>query len=122
MDAVEALPARLQAAGEKRTAAGAIDKPAPLTDLALNASVLNAANAGNLAAVLSYPAADPGAVLTSDADEQLMLSLTLPQTYRLTSIKLSGPAGGSAPATVKLFTNRSVMSFDDVEDYVPTQV
>ena len=59
--------------------------------------------------------------LESDADEQLLVSIELSQTYKLTAITLAGPDDGSAPKTVKLFANRSAMSFDDCEDFKPTQ-
>lgn len=115
------------ASGEKRKAeavapAGALSAPSTLSadDLKSNASVLNATNPEALATILS---AGDGAVvpLKSDSDEQLLLSLSFPQTFKLSAIKLAGPADGTAPATVKLFVNKSAMSFDDCEDFMPTQ-
>jgi hypothetical protein len=47
--------------------------------------------------------------------------MLLNQTYKLTSITLAGPADGTAPATVKLFVNKTAMSFDDCEDFPATQ-
>ena len=41
--------------------------------------------------------------------------------HNLSAITLGGPGDGSAPATVKLFINRTTMNFDDVEDLNPTQ-
>ena len=122
--------AQLQAAvGEKRKqaepaapATGALAAPAPLTDIGTNASVLNATDGSALAGVLSFPAPDEPAMLKSDADEQLLVSLTLNQPYKLTAIRIAGPADGTAPAVVKLFANKATMSFDDCEDFQPTQV
>lgn len=51
----------------------------------------------------------------------MLVSLTLPSAARLTAIRLAGPADGSAPSTVKLFVNKSAMTFDDCEDYPATQ-
>lgn len=115
-----------QLAGEKRKheaqpAVGALSKPGPLSDIGNNASILNAANADALKEVLANPGTDAMATLKSDADEQLLIGLTLPQLYKLHAIKLSGPDDGSAPASIKLFINRTAMSFDDCEDFPATQ-
>ena len=115
-----ALAEKAKAVGEKRTLdqAGALEKPCCLGDIGGNATALNATNPDVLASVLG---AGDGAALKSDADEQLIISMTLPQTVKLTAIKLAGPADGTAPATVKLFVNKSSMSFDDCTDYPATQ-
>lgn len=121
-----------QLVGEKRTradappasaAAGTLAKPAPIADLAINASVLNATSAtvGALGAVLAFPATEGAAMVTSDADEQLLITITLPSVHKLHAITVAGPSDGSAPATVKLFANKSSMAFEDCEDFAPTQ-
>ena len=123
MDAAKLAELQKHMQGEKRKveAAGALHAPAPLTELSTNASALNASNPEALGAVLG---GEGGAAvaLRSDADEQLLLSIDLPQTYKLHSLSLAGPADGTAPSTVKLFVNRSNMSFADTEDFCPTQV
>ena len=120
---MEAAKAHGHAHGEKRKA----DAPGGLTapevlSIGSNASVLNATNAGALAAVLAYPQpAEVAVPLKSDSDEQLLVSLELPSTHKLHAIKLAGPADGTAPSTVKLFINRAAMDFSDCEDLCPTQ-
>lgn len=89
-----AMNERMKMAGEKREreqqqpAAGALTKPDTLTNIAGNASALNAANPDALPAVLG---AGDGVALKSDADEQLIVSLTLPQAAKLTAIRIAGP-------------------------------
>ena len=124
MDAAQLEAMKAQLSGQKRSAAeanaaGAITKPAPLTELSTNATALNASNPEMLAGVLS--GGEVAVPLKSDADEQLLLSLSLPQTHKLTAIRLAGPSDGTAPSTVKLFVNKLSMSFDDCEDFCPTQ-
>jgi len=124
-----ALAALQEKIGEKRkeapssaAAAGALTSPELLTGLESNASVLNATNAALLPSVLSLPAPESAPVpLKSDADEQLLVGMTLAQTFKLTAITIVGPADGSAPKTVKIFANKPSMSFDDCEDFAPTQ-
>jgi len=121
-EALAALQAKMT--GEKRKAdappaPGQMSAPESI-ECGANASVLNASNAEALATVLALPATET-AVLKSDADEQLLLSLTLSQTYKLHAIKLAGPADGTAPSVVKLYINKSSMTFDDTEDYQATQ-
>lgn len=120
------MPERMKLSGQKRPAAdeaagpGALACPHTLTDIANNATALNATNPEALKGVLG--AGEPGAApLKSDADEQLLVSLNLPQTFKLSAIRLGGPTDGSAPSTIKLFANKVSMSFDDCEDYAPTQ-
>ena len=59
--------------------------------------------------------------IVSDADEQLLFSINFPSVHKLHSIKVAGPADGSAPSTIKLYANKVGMSFDDCEDFPPTQ-
>jgi len=114
-----------KAAGEKRkapaeAAAGAVSAPATIEGVDANASVLNASNADALKAVLGLEASP--VVLKSDADEQLLVSMTLSQTFKLHAIKVAGPDDGSAPSVIKLFANKQAMTFDDTEDYQATQI
>ncbi|KAL1520861.1 hypothetical protein AB1Y20_022422 [Prymnesium parvum] len=55
-------------------------------------------------------------LLESDADEQLLISVTFRAQVRLHSLLLSGPADGRAPKTVKLFANRDNLDFDGAEE------
>ena len=107
----------------KAPAPGACSKPEPLEDLERTTSVLNATNSDAIKAVMSFPApADgPSEPLQSDSDEQLLVTIQLRQIYKLHSLKVSGPADGSAPSTIKLFINRDNMDFNDAEDLPPTQ-
>lgn len=110
-------------AGEKRSheqaaAAGAIAKPETLADINGNASVLNAANASVLKAVLGAGSFE--APLKSDADEQLIVSFTLPQIAKLSAITIAGPDDGSAPKEVLIFANKTSMDFDDCDSHKPT--
>lgn len=113
--------------GDKRKAegppsgCGALTKPHELSDLDSNASVLNAANSEALKAVLQWPAQEGAVPLKSDSDEQLLVSIAMPSATKLSAIRITGPDDGSAPKTVKIFANRLNMSFDDAEDFPPTQ-
>ena len=49
---------------------------------------------------------DGSHILKSDADEQLLLSLTFTQNVRLTGIQFSTLSDGTAPSIIKIFTNR----------------
>ena len=91
--------------------------------LALNGAasgVLNATKASSLGFVIGTEA--EGEALKSDCDEQLLVTLTLQQASKIHSVKFSAPEASSAPKTIKLFINRSNLSFDDVEDMAPTQM
>jgi hypothetical protein len=79
-------------------------------------SVLNATQPDELPRVL----AETGGVLTSDCDEQLLVTVTFKQPVKLHSVQLSGP-GAAAPSEVLLFVNRSSMGFDDAESEPPSQ-
>ncbi|KAL5476951.1 hypothetical protein ACEPAI_3137 [Sanghuangporus weigelae] len=64
------------------------------------------------------PKGSDGAYLESDADEQLLLNVYFTQRVRLRSIVIQTNEKhiSQAPKTVKLFTNRSSIGFEDVED------
>jgi hypothetical protein len=68
----------------------------------------------------------PDAVLSSDADEQLLLFLPFTRALRICSLLLRVPsrdAGlGSSPRTLKLFADRRNVDFSDVDEITPTQV
>lgn len=51
-------------------------------------------------------------LLTSNADEQLLIHLSLRQTVKLTSIALVCPSDDSCPQTIHMFANKSNMDFD----------
>jgi hypothetical protein len=54
-------------------------------------------------------------LMESDADEQLLLTIAFSTKVKLHTIHLAGPSDGRAPKTVKIFANRSGLSFDDAE-------
>jgi len=111
-----------QLTGEKRKAeAGAVAAHAVIEGLERHASVLNAANQESLSAVLQAGSDAAAVPVRSDADEQLLLCLTMPQAVKLREIKIAGPEDGTAPQTVKLYANKPSMTFDDTEDLPPTQ-
>ncbi|KAG5184638.1 PITH domain-containing protein [Tribonema minus] len=64
---------------------------------------------------------DDRLLLTSDADEQLLLHIGFNETVKLHSINFQALNDDSAPATVKLFINRDSMGFSDCEDIEATQ-
>lgn len=124
---MEDMPARLKAqaahldhADKKQKMAGDCAQHDVLE--VSNPGILNASNPTELARVLGNPTdgaeAEP---IRSDCDEQLLVNLTLAQPSKIHSIRLGGPDLDSAPKTVKLFVNRTALSFDDVEDLPPTQ-
>jgi hypothetical protein len=80
-------------------------------------SVLNAAQPDALLPVL----AETGGVLSSDCDEQLLVSVSFRQPVKLHSVQLSGP-GAAAPSELHLFVNRSSMGFDEAESEPATQM
>jgi hypothetical protein len=59
---------------------------------------------------------DDNKYLESDCDEQLMLNITFNQPVKVHSLKIRGPADGTAPKTIKLFTNQpNEVDFDSGE-------
>lgn len=62
-----------------------------------------------------------GLLMESDADEQLLIHLAFTTKVKLHSIQLAGPGDGRAPKLVKLFVNRSGLSFEDAEDAAAAQ-
>lgn len=60
--------------------------------------------------------------LESDCDPELLMSFAFSQNVKLHSIKVKGPADGSAPKSLKLFINQpALMDFDGARDSVPLQ-
>ncbi|KAF1799864.1 PITH domain-containing protein [Mucor lusitanicus] len=64
---------------------------------------------------------DDDSFLQSDVDEQLIISVPFNQPVKLHSLKFKVPNIANAPKTVKIFTNRSVLGFDDVDSVKETQ-
>jgi len=93
-------------------------------DVKLSAcGVLNAANTSDLPAVLAKQGHDgSAAALRSDCDEQLLVTVELAQPAKVHSIRVTAPSKASAPSQIKLFLNKTALSFDDVEDLKPAQV
>lgn len=54
-------------------------------------------------------------LMESDADEQLLLTIAFKTKVKLHSIHVAGPDDGRAPKQVKIFANRSGLSFEDAE-------
>jgi len=76
--------------------------------------VLNAGNRNALDAVLQG-----GGELSSDCDEQLLITVAFTTAVKLHSIIVEGPE--SAPSELRLFVNQVSMSFDDAEQNEPMQ-
>jgi len=104
--------------------AGSTNRPEVLEINECGCGVLNAVNKAKdaLKAVLTVPEEGEAEPLRSDCDEQLLLSIMLAQPSKISSIRIAAPEQASAPSTIKLFVNKSSLSFDDVEDMPPTQV
>jgi len=62
-----------------------------------------------------------GSFLESDCDDQLLISITFRRQVRIHSLKIDAPNRGSAPRTIKLFTNQNYMDFNNVHDIPPSQ-
>ena len=56
-----------------------------------------------------------GNALRSNADEQLLLHLSLNQTVKLMSIKLIVPEDETCPFNIKIFVNKTSIGFSDAE-------
>jgi hypothetical protein len=56
--------------------------------------------------------------LKSNADEQLLLHLSLIQTVKLTSIILSFAEDSSCPGTISLFANKTNMGFNEATGFI----
>jgi len=65
---------------------------------------------------------DDAAVVRSDADEQIIINFSFQSAVNLVALKWSGAFSPESPKTVKLFTNRLAVSFQDIDDYPPVQV
>lgn len=67
----------------------------------------------------------PPAPLLSDADEQILLKITLKGTATITRVQFwepESPVGdASNPCTVKVFVNKDNLDFSDIEDMIPVK-
>lgn len=118
----DALLEKLQQehAGSKRKAEPAVGAIGKFEELHVDVNacgVLNAANSDVLKSVLH--GGDGDAVMKSDCDEQLLLTVSFPGPVKIHSVVVEG-GDAAGPKTVKLFANRNNMTFDDCEDK-PTQ-
>jgi hypothetical protein len=59
--------------------------------------------------------------LESDVDEQLIISVPFNQTVKLHSLKLVAASKAHAPKSIKLYVNRPILGFDEVDSVEPTQ-
>ena len=83
--------------------------------------VLNATKANTLGNAVKQGLRDQeGLLLESDADEQLLITLSFNCKVKLHSIAIGGP-GERAPKAVRLFANATQLGFDDVEDMASSQ-
>ena len=62
-----------------------------------------------------------GTGLQSDADEQLLLTISFNATVKLSSVVLGLPGNAACPATIKLFLNNDTLGFDEATDRAPVQ-
>ena len=65
---------------------------------------------------------DPGMILRSDADEQMIIQFSFRSSVKVHSIGFRSGDMESAPTVVRVFSDRKNLDFSDVEDYSPTQV
>ncbi|MCJ1283935.1 hypothetical protein MMC26_003266 [Xylographa opegraphella] len=65
---------------------------------------------------------NPEPLLTSDADEQLLMTVPFAGTVKLHSVLVRSSTSDSAPKTLKLFLNRDDLDFDAAGVLPPTQV
>ncbi|KAI0130822.1 DUF1000-domain-containing protein [Daldinia grandis] len=59
--------------------------------------------------------------LKSYADEQVIINVPFTGQVKLHSILIRSPPDSSAPCTLKVFTNRDDVGFDEAEEMTPTQ-
>jgi len=60
-------------------------------------------------------------LVLSDADEQLLLTVSFKGKVKIHSLQIDAPADGRAPKTVKLFANKANLDFSDVESMAADQ-
>eukprot|EP00310_Coccolithus_braarudii_P015365 CAMPEP_0183334450 /NCGR_PEP_ID=MMETSP0164_2-20130417/3048_1 /TAXON_ID=221442 /ORGANISM="Coccolithus pelagicus ssp braarudi, Strain PLY182g" /LENGTH=195 /DNA_ID=CAMNT_0025503581 /DNA_START=6 /DNA_END=593 /DNA_ORIENTATION=+ len=87
-------------------------------------SCLNKSARSSLENVLKQGLRDQAEMLLeSDADEQLLLTISFATRVKLHSLELKAPADGRAPVALRLFVNpRAGFDFDDAGDATPEQV
>merc|ERR1740130_887309 len=82
---------------------------------------LNTANKGKLDSVLKQGLRDQAEILLeSDADEQLLLTVSFQSKVKVHSMIIDGPHDGRAPKGLKLFVN-DTPGFEEAEDKPATQ-
>ncbi|RCH85605.1 Thioredoxin-like protein 1 [Rhizopus stolonifer] len=59
--------------------------------------------------------------LESDVDEQLIVNIPFNQPVKIHSLKIKVPNTANAPKTIKLYTNRQALGFDDADSTSETQ-
>mmetsp|Transcript_13978 Transcript_13978/g.23157 ORF Transcript_13978/g.23157 Transcript_13978/m.23157 type:complete len:198 (+) Transcript_13978:49-642(+) len=67
------------------------------------------------------PRDQEGLLMTSDADETLLLNIAFATKVKLHSVEVRAPEDGRAPRSLKLFINRTNFGFDEAEDVEPEQ-
>ncbi|KZP29991.1 DUF1000-domain-containing protein [Athelia psychrophila] len=109
------MPGALDAGSRKDVTSGDISLLEHLDLSQLNC--LNESQDHTLKSILSTKSKNTtSSYLLSDADEQLLLNVAFNQAVRVRSITIKSNDAGRAPQTIKLFTNRPVLGFEDVED------
>ncbi|MCJ1369962.1 hypothetical protein MMC20_001174 [Loxospora ochrophaea] len=64
---------------------------------------------------------EPEPVLTSDADEQLLMSIPFTGVVRLHEIMIRTSDDDTAPSSLKIYLNRNDLDFSSTSDLEPTQ-
>jgi len=78
---------------------------------------LNESDDHNIKSIISTKGKTTGsAYLESDADEQLLLNIYFNQAVRVRALVIHSKDPNSGPKTIKIFTNKPALGFEDVED------
>ena len=64
---------------------------------------------------------DPESPIESDSDSQLIINIPFTQPVKLSSIEIRFASEETRPDTLKVFTNRVSLDFNDVDDSAPDQ-
>ena len=97
-----------------------VQEPRAIAVRVMDPAFLN--NSGAAASASNAPPLD-GEGITSDADEEVLITIAFSDFVRLRGVSIVGPGDSQSPAAVKLFANRGgdVSGFDSVRRLVPDQ-